>query len=114
MVSVIAVVDLDSEEVVVAQVSSTFTVVLELNMDDIDFNYLPMDAVCNGPSLPSIPAPAPLPARSLSSSLGMHACAHAGTGRRTCAHARGLTRRARVITGRCRAYERSMDPRVCV
>ena len=48
MVSVIAVVDLDSEEVVVAQVSSTFTVVLELNMDDIDFNYLPMDVVCNG------------------------------------------------------------------
>jgi hypothetical protein len=35
-------------QVVVAQVSSTFTVVVELNVSEIDFSYLPMDVVCNG------------------------------------------------------------------
>ncbi len=40
---------------VVAQVSSTFTVALELNVSDIDFSYLPMDVVCNG--RPPIPQP---------------------------------------------------------
>ncbi len=82
MVSVMAVVELDSEEVVVAQVSSTFTVVLELNMEDIDFNYLPMDVVCNGMSQHSFPAPDPslrVPPFYISGRACVRACLKADT-----------------------------------
>ena len=38
----------DGEEVVVTQVSSTLSVANELDWAHVDFNYLPMDVVCNG------------------------------------------------------------------
>ena len=102
MVSVMVVVELDSEEVVVAQVSSTFTVVLELNMEDIDFNYLPMDVVCNGssqhsfPHLPSPPSRVPFFHPWAYVRARMKADAHAHM--RTCAHAhmRAASRVVRV------------------
>jgi hypothetical protein len=48
MLSVEIVVWRDSEEVVVTQVSSAFSVADELDWAHVDFNYLPMDVVCNG------------------------------------------------------------------
>ena len=41
----------DGDEVVAAQVASTCSVAQELNLTEVDFNYLPMDVVCNGTTL---------------------------------------------------------------
>jgi len=48
VMSVVVVVQQGQEETVVAQVSSVFTVVQQLNFSEIEYNYLPMDVVCNG------------------------------------------------------------------
>jgi len=48
VMSVVVVVQQGQEETVVAQVSSVFTVVQQLNFSEIEYNYLPMEVVCNG------------------------------------------------------------------
>jgi hypothetical protein len=48
---VLVLVNHDGDEVVAAQVASTCSVAQELNLTEVDFNYLPMDVVCNGTTL---------------------------------------------------------------
>ena len=46
--AVVVLVEQDGGEAVAAQVASTCSVADELNLTEVEFNYLPMDVVCNG------------------------------------------------------------------